>query len=253
MTEAIKPDPRQLGIELDDRVRSRAQDLASRAGRAIQLRPQKDFLALEGARLEGGVPVIVLRDPEGMNAYNLAHGLLHLECEVSGYPRTLTRQDAQAPDLLSQILGELSSLVEHRVIYPRLAELGFDPAREIEEIVRQMLLPKLKDPATIEAMPEWPRKMWLILKCARVRLEIAKDSDVFLTADKLLREQYPVEWREALRIVSTIRSIDLSTPEAARKVLLACLHQLGCPEPETWIGVSSVAEAVEAPSERRGR
>ncbi len=215
-------------IPLTADLREMAEMIARWSGHAIHFYKTTNPNAYEECGFENHIPSVGLRDPEGLNPYNVAHGLCHLRCRLRGYPTSVTTPQAEDQFLVSNTCSDLQSLIEHRIIYPELEIMGFDPKNETETILKAFKPEHFNKEA--RRRPEIRRQLPLIY--ARIVLEIragsasSKAETWFLQTDREAR-------RTGRKIVSLIRNGDLSNAKGYMKVFDECMALLDIP-PEAY-------------------
>jgi hypothetical protein len=80
-----------------------------------------------------GTPEVILDMYEGKTEENLVHELFHLQLRAKGFPqhfRVKSPPNADKKEVFQELAEQLGSLVEHRLFYPQMRRMGFDPTRE---------------------------------------------------------------------------------------------------------------------------
>jgi hypothetical protein len=214
-----------FGIELPASLQDMTELIGLRTGHAVRFYKTTNPNAYEECGIENHVPSIGLRDPDGIDLYNIAHGLFHLRCRIRGFPKTITKFSANDQFLVLNASSDLQSLIEHQIIYPELEGAGFQPRSETEQIVLNTFKPD-KFTKKIRKRPEVRCQLALIY--ARVLLEVpsgetaSKAEAWFASVEKEAR-------RIGRKIVSKIRNADLTSPEGYKKVFDECAALLGIP------------------------
>lgn len=124
------------GIELSHLSLELFHDVETRLGKAIRCETHMEFGTL-GASDVGvdGTPEIVLDKYEGRTEENLVHELFHLQLRARGFPQ---RFRVKAPrtshaEFVQTIAEQLASLIEHRLYYPQMRQMGFDPTLQYRQ------------------------------------------------------------------------------------------------------------------------
>jgi hypothetical protein len=71
-----------FGIELPASLQDMTELIGLRTGHAVRFYKTTNPNAYEECGIENHVPSIGLRDPDGIDLYNIAHGLFHLRCRI---------------------------------------------------------------------------------------------------------------------------------------------------------------------------
>lgn len=222
-----------FGIELPVNLQDLTEFIGEQSAQAVRFYKTTNPQAYEECGFEGKEPTVGLRDPDGLDLYNIAHGLCHLRCRIRGYPASMTMHAAKDGQLVSDTCSDLQSLIEHQIIYPELEALGYQPKRETETIVintfqTEKLTKKVRERRAV--------RMALPIVYARVQLEVPAGE----TANEV--EQWFLQTERQTRnlgrkIVSKIRNADLSDWRGYVQAFDDCMQLLGIPAPDygwTW-------------------
>lgn len=173
---------------------------------------------------DSGYPIVYF-SPGSVTAINACHELLHLKCEYLGYPRPC-RTFEVTPDLTIEQwavhdgITEISSFVEHRVIYPQMEELGFDPYADVARVVMKQgffeSLAEMRKLAQLGAINA-SGHMNLMTQSARFLLEV-RDAGL---RKRLLQEKewFAEDFRKASKIARILSRAGL-TPYSCRRAMV---------------------------------
>jgi hypothetical protein len=196
-------------------------------GRAVEFPLVTETGFVEAASISRDLlPVVFLRDPDGITLSNIAHGLCHIECELAGFPRNLTNPNGRDPLVAKEILTEISSMIEHRNIYPKLIALGFDPHQEFVKLVERFFIPRLSESMPFSEMSAQTRSKFLSAQYARIRIE-SPDCQARTTVEIWYRKYAGGERQRGRRLASIIEGSDPYNPNHAKGALIACCRELG--------------------------
>jgi hypothetical protein len=167
-----------------------------------------------------GTPLISLDAELGTTETEIAHELFHLQLKEKGFQQGFSIE--VPPDVSRASLGvavtSLSSLIEHRLFYPQMRKMGFDPSenyrKEVEEHIERD-----QPPPSVGNHPEL-----LAVDYAIVALT---SNDQALT--KRVRAWYRKHgWLAQLKkgeeLVRYLAALDPNTPEKKKVALAACLR-----------------------------
>mgnify|MGYP001607786730 FL=1 len=217
-----------FGVQIPPAIQTLMDRVQRITGQSVQfIKTQQDGF-VEASSIENQTPMIWLRDPSGIALYAIAHGLLHLDCETSGFPRTRTLSRSHHKNML---LSELNSLVEHQVIFPKLHQLGFSPEQEMVTLFQTNFIPRLSDLVPFASRLPRTRQLFLAVRYAQLRLE-TPNGDVRATVETWYQNQAGQERQAGQQLESIIRSADVDNPTQYQTALVACIHSLGCTELE---------------------
>ena len=214
-----------------------AGSIGKKLGRSISFR-MADPTEMPGA--EGRAEIlngsaIVQFTAAGRRPSNILHELLHLECEIAGYARSETVSGTSKLTIHDvTVLGSnWASMLEHRVIYGRMKELGFDPHedldRKIEAAMKTLFDPVILMQRTTTAAYRRAIMTTMISRCLPENTpEMAKRVTEYATA-----QGFGVEVEKAEGIVRWVRRTGTS-PKDIKMSLLGCLKRLGVPESASW-------------------
>jgi hypothetical protein len=130
------------GIELRPPALALFRDVESRLGKTIRCETHLEFGILGASQVAAdGTPEIVLDRYQGKTEENLVHELFHLQFRAKGFPQrfqvSVSRNTNKQP--VQQVAEELGSLIEHRLFYPQMRGMGFDPTRQYREGLEALL------------------------------------------------------------------------------------------------------------------
>ena len=188
----------------------------------------EDMINAEAAcTTDGGLPQVIF-SPNGLSEVNACHELLHLKCEYEGYPRHRLRFVPQSVEewAISDGVTEIVSLVEHRVIYPKMEKLGFDPHEEFERKVvgnllrRLVELQELAETGQMNASGSMNLMVWTARTLVETRtLKVRKR---FLRETGWFRE----EFSRGSRVARGVKNSGLG-PHACKNAIVSSLDILG--------------------------
>jgi hypothetical protein len=118
------------------------------------LRGSEGALAASGVATDG-TPWIELDAVDGVSETRVVHELFHLQLKSRGFPRGFRVETAKNVDteLVRLAATDIISLLEHRLFFPKMRQMGFDPVREyraeVEKYIRGAPTPK-----SVEEYPE---------------------------------------------------------------------------------------------------
>jgi hypothetical protein len=130
------------GIELSPPTLALFHDVESRFRKTIRCATHLEFGILGASDVAAdGTPEIVLDTYEGKTEVNLVHELFHLQLHAKGFPQ---RYEVSAlrttnKELVQQVAEQLGSLVEHRLFYPQMRGMGFDPTLQYRQGLEALL------------------------------------------------------------------------------------------------------------------
>lgn len=128
ITEASSATP--CGIELSRSSLTLFHDVENRLGKTVRCETHMEFGILGASDVASdGTPEIVLDTYEGRTEENLVHELFHLQLHAKGFPQHLQVKSSRTKNAepIQQTAEQLGSLVEHRLFYPQMRRMGFDP------------------------------------------------------------------------------------------------------------------------------
>ena len=130
------------GIELSNPSLSLFHDVENRLGKAIHCETHLEFGILGASDVaDDGTPEIVLDTYEGKTEQNLVHELFHLQLRAKGFPQRFQVKSPASINsaLVQQVAEQLGSLIEHRLFYPQMRQMGFDPTQQYRDGLDAML------------------------------------------------------------------------------------------------------------------
>ena len=199
------------GIELTPPSLALFHDVESRFGKTIRCETHLEFGILGASDVAAdGTPEIVLNTYEGKTEVNLVHELFHLQLHAKGFPQ---RFEVIAPqstnkELVQQVAEQLGSLVEHRLFYPKMRGMGFDPTVQYREGLEALLSKdKLYDP---------PASAKQAVTYAEVSL-LVQDPAVARRVEKwYVRNGWNDQLSRGKRLVHYLATFNPDTPEKKR-------------------------------------
>ena len=211
------------------------KEIESKAKCSISFRETKEQSMEGGARLENGVPCIYLKVPAGLRDICICHELLHLQCELAGFPRTKTLDEKPPYDYatINNSLSEIGSIIEHQIIYPKMLQLGYDPYTDVDQKVLLKFLPELEnEDYPFGDMHPTMRHLFLTLHLSRALLE-TNFSALRKRVRKVSKIKCPQSLVEAKSIVCLIREVSVDNPQTCKRVLADSIQILKIPK-ETY-------------------
>jgi len=130
------------GIELSPPSLALFRDVEGRLGKTIRCETHLEFGILGASDIAAdGTPEIVLDTYAGKTEENLVHELFHLQLHAKGFPQRFQVSAARKTNkqLVQQVAEQLGSLIEHRLFYPQMRGMGFDPTRQYREGLEALL------------------------------------------------------------------------------------------------------------------
>jgi hypothetical protein len=130
------------GIELSPPALALFRDVESRLGKTIRCETHLEFGLLGASHIAAdGTPEIVLDRYEGKTEENLVHELFHLQFNAKGFPQRFQVSASRKTNkqLVQQVAEQLGSLIEHRLFYPQMRGMGFDPTQQYREGLEALL------------------------------------------------------------------------------------------------------------------
>ena len=124
------------GIELSPPSLALFRDVEGRLGKSIRCETHLEFGILGASEVAAdGTPEIVLDRYQGKTEENLVHELFHLQLRAKGFPQrfqvSVSRNTKK--QLAQQVAEQLGYLIEHRLFYPQMRGMGFDPTLQYRE------------------------------------------------------------------------------------------------------------------------
>lgn len=184
-----------------------------------------------------GTPLIGLTSA-GCREITIVHELLHLECEALGFPRTRTLgKTAKLPqNTVSHMISEWFSTVEHRVIYPKMEKLGYNPSGDIDSKARIGFLSRIQNNLG-EFLYNNPNRdilfVDLVTQSTRVLTEGRRPLRKEL--NKTMKEVFPKELELSNHLTDQIKAVDNWTPQEVKRVAEYCLEAIGIPRDGIYI------------------
>ena len=130
------------GIELSPPSLALFRDVESRLGKAIRCETHLEFGILGASEVAAdGTPKIVLDTYQGKTEENLVHELFHLQLHAKGFPQRFQVSASRNTNkqLVQQVAEQLGSLIEHRLFYPQMRGMGFDPTGQYRQGLEALL------------------------------------------------------------------------------------------------------------------
>jgi hypothetical protein len=219
-----------FGLEISNTLQELINETSSVYKEAVQFKDIETIEAKEkagpkpkgGARVENGIPIVYINIENGLSEENIAHELLHLRFQYQGFPRTNFPQGS----LEALAAGELLSIMEHRILYPELENMGYDPHRSFATDVKNKLVPEFEKDSPY---PGWGRLMqecmfsiWYL----RINLEV-NDNNLIERIDNLYIEKAKKSRIIGKRLSNVIKQENPDTAEKIKKTLKICFKVLG--------------------------
>lgn len=223
-------------LNLPTKLTALIKEIEGQSKHPISFRVAEDLNLRGAATFEDDVPCVYLRVPTGLYHITICHELLHLQCWLDDFPITRTIAECLTYDYgaISDALSDIGSIIEHKVIYPKMLRLSYDPYVDFDQTVRIDLLPRLEDEdyLYLGGIPLPEEYLCLVLKISRALLETSS-----LALRERVRELAQAKFPQALivaeRIVALIDGAGARTPQTCKKVLVDAVQILGIPK-ETY-------------------
>ena len=222
-----------FGLEISNRLQGLINEISSVYGVAVQFKDIETIDAKEkvgtkprgAAGAENGTPVVYINIENGLFEENIAHELLHLRFQHRGFPRTHFPKGSME----SIAASELLSIMEHRLFYQELKNMGYSPHTSFAIEVKGKLVPEFeKDvpfPQLQGLMRECVFSMWYL----RINVE-ANDGDLIAKVDGLYIEKEKRCRVLGKGLMNVIRQENPDIPEKIKKALRSCFKILGAPQ-----------------------
>jgi hypothetical protein len=130
------------GIELSPPSLALFRDVESRLGKTIRCETHLEFGILGASEVAAdGTPQIVLDTYQGKTEENLVHELFHLQLHAKGFPQRFQVGASRNTNkqLVQRVAEQLGSLIEHRLFYPQMRGMGFDPTLQYRQGLEALL------------------------------------------------------------------------------------------------------------------
>jgi hypothetical protein len=140
------PLPSLCGIELSPKALQLLQDVEHKLAHPVQCQTSPDLSIKKGASAHSevapdGVGVITLDIFRGKTESNIVHELFHLQLRTQGFSQK-PRFDALPntdDNQLTMTVMRMGDLIEHRIFYPKMRRMGFDPTADYRKEVESAL------------------------------------------------------------------------------------------------------------------
>lgn len=124
------------GIELSRPSLELLHDVERRLGKTIRCETHLEYGTLGASDVAAdGTPEIVLDRYEGRTEENVVHELFHLQLRAKGFPQRFKVKAVRTsnPEFVQSVAEQLASLIEHRLYYPQMRQMGFDPTLQYRQ------------------------------------------------------------------------------------------------------------------------
>ena len=206
------------GIELSPPSLALFRDVQNRLGKSIRCETHLEFGILGASDVAAdGTPEIVLDKYEGKTEENLVHELFHLQLRAKGFPQRFQVSASRRTNkqLVQQVAEQLGSLIEHRLFYPQMRGMGFDPTLQYREGLEALLSEdKLYGP---------PASGKRIVTYAEVSLLIQDPAITRRVEAWYTRHGWTDELSRGKRLVHYVATFNPDTPEKKRTAVGAGL------------------------------
>jgi hypothetical protein len=215
------------GIAIRPSVARVLQDVEQKFGKPVRCEVVSSLTGSEGGWssadvLPDGTPRIKLDKVAGRTENEVILELLHLQLIADGFPDTFQLQVPMGVDAnsLANAARQLNSLIQHRLTYPKMREMGFDPTKNYR--------PEIEHNISGDRPPPWSNQMPILFSVhyARVAL-LVDDPGLSRDLESWYKSRGWVQYIEKGKLViSSILAADPKTPDQATKELVACLNIL---------------------------
>ena len=206
------------GVELSSSSLTLLHDVETQLGRRIRCETHMEFGILGASDVAAdGTPEIVLDTYEGKTEENVVHELFHLQLRARGFPQRfrVTSLGSANTVLVQQVAEQLGSLIEHRIFYPQMRQMGFDPTLQYRSALETwMSHDKLYGPSV-------PAKR--IVNYAEVSLLIHDAALTTRVEEWYARHQWVGQLNRGKRLADYLSTSNPDTPQKKRIALAACL------------------------------
>ena len=206
------------GIELSPPSLALFRDVEGRLGKSIRCETHLEFGILGASEVAAdGTPEIVLDRYRGKTEENLVHELFHLQLHAKGFPQRFQVNVSRNANrqLVQQLAEQLGSLIEHRLFYPQMRGMGFDPTLQYREGLEALLSEdKLYGP---------PPSAKRAVTYAEVSLLIQDPATTRRVEAWYARHRWTAQLRRGKRLVHYLTTFNPDTPEKKRTAVAAGL------------------------------
>jgi hypothetical protein len=213
------PSVTPCGIELSQSSLTLFHDVETRLGKAIRCETHLEFGVLGASDVGAdGTPEIVLDTYEGKTEENLVHELFHLQLHAQGFPQHFRVRSARAAnrERFQQVAEQLGSLIEHRLFYPQMRRMGFDPTGQYRIALENSL--------SQEKLYGTPRPATRTVSYAEIALLI-HDPALTRTVEKwYLRHGWTDQLSRGKQLARYLAVFNPDTPAKKRTAIMTCLE-----------------------------
>jgi hypothetical protein len=207
------------GIELSRPALALFHDVEHRLGKTIRCETHMEFGILGASDVApDGTPEIILDTYEGRTEENLVHELFHLQLRAKGFPQHFKLRSPRTAnnELVQQVAEQLASLVEHRLFYPQMRRMGFDPTLQYRKALENWLS---QDKLYSTAVPEKRTVSY-----AEVSLLIQDPVLTRRVEEWYVRQGWTDQLSRGKRLTHYLVTFNPDTPEKKRAAVAACLE-----------------------------
>ena len=225
------PPPTPCGIELSSSSLTLFHDVESRLGKTVRCETHLEFGILGASDVAAdGTPTIVLDTYEGRTEENLVHELFHLQLHAEGFPQHFRVSSPRGPnsEQFQQVAEQLGSLIEHRIFYPQMRRMGFDPTGQYRTALENSL--------SQEKLYGTPRPAARTVSYAEISLLI-HDPVLTRRVEKwYLRHGWTDQLSRGKQLARDLATFNPDTPEKKRTAVGTCLEIVFARRVEvTWL------------------
>ena len=197
-----------------------AQEVGHLARVSIHWKESPDIAGAMSSAIEDGVPVICYR---AFSEGGAAEELMHLRLTLSGMPRL---SFPAGLSFVGQTATMLQNTMDHHLIFPELAKLGYDPwSSESRGVAKQLDGLNLIDSSRLQSEPQL--NALVSMAYARARLD-CRDTSVLEQLDSVYSGiEFLGARKSGEQIVSAVLEESSPRPESCRATIATCLGILG--------------------------
>lgn len=207
------------GIELSSSSVALLHAVESKLGKRIRCETHMEFGILGASDVAAdGTPEIVLDTYEGRTEENFVHELFHLQLRARGFPqrfRVTSPRSANAA-LAQQIAEQLGSLIEHRIFYPQMRQMGFDPTLQYRNALENWMSHDTLYGPSVAAKR--------IVDYAEVYLLIHDPALTRRVEEWYTRHGWTGQLNRGKKLAEYLSNFNPNTPEKKRIALPSCLQ-----------------------------
>ncbi len=213
------PAPTLCGIALSSSSLTLFRDVETRLGKAVRCETHLEFGILGASDVAAdGTPEIVLDTFEGRTEENLVHELFHLQLHAEGFPQHFRVKSPRTTknERLQQVAEQLGFLIEHRLFYPQMRRMGFDPTGQYRTALENSL--------SQEKLYGAPRPAARTVSYAEISLLIHDPVLTRRVEKRYLRHGWTDQLNRGKELTRYLMTFNPDTPEKKRTALCVCLE-----------------------------